>query len=383
MSILYPNVSQPVVFNVSSQINIQLDNFMRTFCIISQGATNIEINTIQNVSPTTLSSILKETDPATATEFSKSIQGYFNYSGNRSVNVLELGQVSETTTLQTQATQLDTIIKSGLHRSYMYLIPTSFYIENSPIVSIMQEYTKETSAQYFMISTTADVTTDAVATQFKNLKSCFLVYDNSDTSQNINLAGSILGILASSKFDISGNNKASPLNFKILQGFKFNPINRVLLNKLTQYPANFIFNEVGYATIGNGRYTNGDAWDYWYQWDLTQLALQQKITQLLINGVNNPVNVIRFDQQGIDIINASVKSTLSEYIQLGCINTYAMALNPANNTLIGLNNINTIDFNTYISQYPDKYQNEIYDGISFYVLINRYIRQCILNITLN
>lgn len=383
MSTLYPNVSQPVVFNVSSQINIQLDNFMRTFCIISQGATNIEINTIQNVSPTTLSSILKETDPATATEFSKSIQGYFNYSGNRSVNVLELGQVSETTTLQTQATQIDTIIKSGLHRSYMYLIPTSFYIENSPIVSIMQEYTKETSAQYFMISTTADVTTDAVATQFKNLKSCFLVYDNSDTSQNINLAGSILGILASSKFDISGNNKASPLNFKILQGFKFNPINRVLLNKLTQYPANFIFNEVGYATIGNGRYTNGDAWDYWYQWDLTQLALQQKITQLLINGVNNPVNVIRFDQQGIDIINASVKSTLSEYIQLGCINTYAMALNPANNTLVGLNNINTIDFNTYISQYPDKYQNEIYDGISFYVLINRYIRQCILNITLN
>lgn len=383
MSTLYPNVSQPVVFNVSSQINIQLNNFMRTFCIISQGSTNIEINTIQNVSPTTLSSILKETTTETTSEFSKSIQGYFNYSGNRSVNVLELGQVSETTTLQTQATQLDTIIKSGLHRSYMYLIPQSFYVENSPIVSIMQEYTKETSAQYFMVSTTSDVTTDAVATQFKNLKSCFLVYDNSDTSQNINLAGSIMGILASSKFDISGNNKASPLNFKILQGFKFNPINRVLLNKLTQYPANFIFNEVGYATIGNGRYTNGDAWDYWYQWDLTQLALQQKITQLLINGVNNPVNVIRFDQQGIDIINASVKSTLSEYIQLGCINTYAMALNPANNTLIGLNNINTIDFNTYISQYPDKYQNEIYDGISFYVLINRYIRQCILNITLN
>ena len=382
MSTLYPNVSQPVVFNVSSQINIQLDNFMRTFCIISQGSTNIEINTIQNVSPTTLSSILKETTETTS-EFSKSIQGYFNYSGNRSVNVLELGQVSETTTLQTQATQLDTIIKSGLHRSYMYLIPQSFYVENSPIVSIIQEYTKETSAQYFMISTDADVTTDAVATQFKNLKSCFLVYDNSDASQNINLAGSIMGILASSKFDISGNNKASPLNFKILQGFKFNPINRVLLNKLNQYPANFIFNEVGYATIGNGRYTNGDAWDYWYQWDLTQLALQQKITQLLINGVNNPVNVIRFDQQGIDIINASVKSTLSEYIQLGCINTYAMALNPANNTLIGLNNINTIDFNTYISQYPDKYQNEIYDGISFYVLINRYIRQCILNITLN
>ena len=383
MSTLYPNVSQPVVFNVSSQINIQLNNFMRTFCIISQGSTNIEINTIQNVSPATLSSILKETTTETTSEFSKSIQGYFNYSGNRSVNVLELGQVSETTTLQTQATQLDTIIKSGLNRSYMYLIPQSFYVENSPIVSIMQEYIKETSAQYFMISTTADVTTDAVATQFKNLKSCFLVYDNSDTSQNINLAGSIMGILASNKFDISGNNKASPLNFKILQGFKFNPINRVLLNKLTQYPANFVFNEVGYATIGNGRYTNGDAWDYWYQWDLTQLALQQKITQLLINGVNNPVNVIRFDQQGIDIINASVKSTLSEYIQLGCINTYAMALNPANNTLIGLNNINTIDFNTYISQYPDKYQNEIYDGISFYVLINRYIRQCILNITLN
>ena len=381
MSTLYPNVSQPVVFNVSSQINIQLNNFMRTFCIISQGSTNIKINTIQNVSPTTLSNILKEAQ--TSTEFSKSIQGYFNYSGNRSVNVLELGQVSETTTLQEQATQLDTIIKSGLHRSYMYLIPSSFYVENSPVVSIMQEYTKETSAQYFMISTTSDVTTDTVATQFKNLKSCFLVYDNSDTSQNINLAGSILGIMASNKFDISGNNKASPLNFKILQGFKFNPINRVLLNSLTQYPANFIFNEVGYATIGNGRYTNGVAWDYWYQWDLTQLALQQKITQLLINGVNNPVNVIRFDQQGIDIINASVKSTLSEYIQLGCINTYAMALNPANNTLIGLNNINTIDFNTYISQYPEKYQNEIYDGISFYVLINRYIRQCILNITLN
>ena len=87
-----------------------------------------------------------------------------------------------------------------------------------------------------------------------------------------------------------------------------------MLSSLIQAPCNFVFDEVGLPTLGNGRYTDGSTWEYWYQWDLTQLALQQKITSLLVSGVNNPQYVVRFDQQGIDVINAAVKSVLAGQI---------------------------------------------------------------------
>ena len=384
MSAIYPDVTKPVIFNVSSVVNLQLDNFLRRFCIVSEGHTNLTVGDHKIVDNLSIKSILKTTEEVN--ELTKATNGYFTYSGNRSVVILEVGSISEDNTIQKQAEYLQTFINNGLDRCYMYLCPSSWYVASSPLVAIAQQYANDTAARYFMINvpTNEDPTASAIWTQFDNLKSMFCVYDNTDVSTpTISLAGSILGLMASIKFDISDSNKASPLNYKTLTGYKFKSIPRTLLSSLVQAPCNFIFDEVGLPTLGNGRYTNGSTWEYWYQWDLTQLALQQKITDLLVSGVNNPQYVVRFDQQGIDVINAAVKSVLAGQIALGCVTAFGIAVNPVNNVLIGQGNINAMDFATYRENFLSDYELGVYKGINFFILIGRYIRQCILNITLD
>ena len=93
----------------------------------------------------------------------------------------------------------------------MYLVPTSWYVASSPLVGVASKYNTDTSACYFMLNVTTneDPTSSAVFSQFDNLKSVFCVYDNTDISTpTISLAGSILGLMASIKFDISDSNKA-------------------------------------------------------------------------------------------------------------------------------------------------------------------------------
>lgn len=383
----YADITKPVVFNVSVQSTPKIDNFIRRMCIVSAGATNLSKGSAQVVTLADYKSILKDVK-VTDSEFARSLISYFNYSNNRPVNVLETYSADDTKTPEaSQVKALTDYIAAGVTKCYIYLVPSSWYITNSPLAAALAAYTKETSQQYFMITTTKDTdpTTDSVFTQFQNLKSLFCVYDNTDTdfAKTYTMAGAMLGLIASSKFDISTTNKASPLNYKTLASYKFKTIANTMLQHLIQAPVNFVFDEIGLPTLGNGRYTNGDTFEYWYQWDLTQTAIDTKLTTMLINGANNPAYTIRYNQQGIDVLSASVKSVLAQQQSLGILTDFAQGVDPVTGELVGEGDIIATPFNEYITNNPEDYKNEIYNGISFYVMIGRYIRQVIINVTLN
>lgn len=250
---------------------------------------------------------------------------------------------------------------------------------------LVQNYTSLEKSVFFFITMKADEdpSISAGAALYQGKKSVFLVYDNLSESSAYPLDAVILGITANAKFDISANNPASPLNFKVVEGQGHKHLSVNMRKALIDTPANFLESMVGNTVIMNGRCADGQAWEYYYQWHLLELEIKTKIQTLLINGVNNPNFVIYYNQNGLDILKANIISVLQLWQSRGVVTDFARTLNPNTNELEGKGDITMIDFYTYIAQNPTDYQNEVYKGFSFYVMIGRFPRQIFIDVTLN
>lgn len=215
--------------------------------------------------------------------------------------------------------------------------------------------------------------------QVKDQKSAALFLNNTEGQS---LSALSAGMFASYKFDLSQTNPASPFNYKRLDGVKFSPLPLPIKQNLIQLSVNFVDQVANQIVLLNGRYGDTFAIDYRYQWDLTSFRVETDLKSLILNGVNNPIYVIKYNQNGIDILQARVKSSLNAMIELGAVTEYAASINAATGDLINVGDITCIGFREYITNNPEDYENEIYGGISFYLRIGKYIRQVILNITL-
>lgn len=250
---------------------------------------------------------------------------------------------------------------------------------------LAQDYTALEKSVFFFITMKPDEdpSVSAGAALYKGKKSVFLIYDNLSDSSPYSLDSVILGITANPKFDISANNPASPLNFKIVEGQKHKHLPINMRRALIDTPANFLEAMVRNIVIMNGRCADGQAWEYYYQWYLLELEIKTKIQTLLINGVNNPNFVIYYNQNGLDILKANIVAVLQLWQSRGVVTDFAKTLNLNTNELEGKGDITMVDFYTYVAQNPEDYQNEIYKGFSFYVLIGRFPRQIFIDVTLN
>lgn len=256
-------------------------------------------------------------------------------------------------------------------------------IFNSAFVNLCKQFVSENSARFFMCRITDKINPadDIVWENYKGTKSFFPVYDTLSIDAYA-LTGSILGKMANSIFEITDTNPASPLNYKQLSGANFVELSESFLNNLTQAPVNYAYNVVGVPIILNGRYADGSAWDYWYQWDTVCLAITQKVSTLLLNGVNNPNSVIAFNQTGIDILESGISSVLEAYKSRGAISDFSKSVDAGTGEMVEQGFITAIPYSEYILANKEKYENEIYDGFSFYLMIGRYIRQVIINVSL-
>lgn len=268
-------------------------------------------------------------------------------------------------------------INEGNTKNYIYVLPKALY--SYPQTAVMcGRFNDASSAQYFIIEVNKELTH---WNNYKGLKSVIGIYSNGE-SDDYNLAGAFAGRFSSSIFDISANQKASPINYKAINGFNYTDLGIKEQNDLTQAGITFCGGMVGNTVLMNGRCADLRSFDYWYQWDLTSYNVTLGITSLLLNGVNNPNYVIQYNQNGIDTIAATITSELNKMIAQGNLTEFGASYNPATNELINIGYLYTIDYYSYISAYPDDYQNEVYGGISFYARVGKYIRQVIVNVTL-
>lgn len=274
---------------------------------------------------------------------------------------------------------LKSYIDGGSTRNYIYILPSSLYSYNGT-AGLISQYSQPNDKLYFMLKVSDDPSTSENFKRFSGLKSFVGVYDNGAATNS--LTGAIAGKFSSSIFDIGPTLKASPLNYKTILGFNYTELGKSLQRSLNDSGVSFASSLVGNPVIMNGRCGDLRPFDYWYQWDLTAYNIDQKLTALLLNGINNPNYIVQYNQNGIDTVNATIVSTLNNMISEGCVTEFGATYDPATNTLTNIGFTLAIDFYTYISVNPLDYQNEVYGGISFYIRIGRYIRQVIINVTL-
>ena len=256
-------------------------------------------------------------------------------------------------------------------------------VEDTSFVKLLIEYNNIDKENLFFMTLpkTVDPNADINFTYFKGMKSIHLVSDNTD-KDTINSAAAVVGITASNIFDISSSTPASSLNYKQVKSYT--PIVRsaALKNQLIQQGVTLIDSLASNTVLLNGRQMDGQPWEYYYYWYLTKLEVHSKITLLLLNGSNNPVAAIGFDQDGIDTIHANIVSKLKELQDLGVITSFAQSYDGGTGEFTGFGDIVCPNYYEFIVSNPDDYANEVLTGISCYIQIGKFIRQVEWNVTL-
>ncbi|HDZ5024776.1 TPA: hypothetical protein RTG57_001726 [Campylobacter jejuni] len=278
---------------------------------------------------------------------------------------------------------LNNFIFQKLYPCYVFVLPNRIAKDANIRKNLFNNYNDINARIYFYVNLDTTESLDFPGSYYNKIKGCKCVagfYDNSVDS--VSLASQVAGLFASNIFDISELNPASPFNYKTLNGLNFNEIEYSTQQKVIQSSLNFIGSISKNVVLLNGRFQDTYAIDYWYQWDLVAFYLERDLKALILNGVNNPVNIVKYDQTGIDILESRVKATLNNMINYGCLTEFGASIDSASGELKGRSSITTIPFNSYIKANPDDYKNEIYNGISFYLRIGKYIRQVVLNATL-
>lgn len=254
---------------------------------------------------------------------------------------------------------------------------------DTSFVELLTEYDNIDKENLFFMTLpkTVDPNADQNFTFFKGMKSIHLVSDNTD-KDTINSAAAVVGITASNIFDISSSTPASSLNYKQVKSYT--PIVRsaTLKNQLIQNGVTLIDSLASNTVLLNGRQMDGQPWEYYYYWYLTKLEVHSKITLLLLNGSNNPVAAIGFDQDGIDTIHANIVSKLKELQDLGVITNFAQSYDGGTGEFTGQGDIVCPNYYEFIVSNPDDYANEKLTGISCYIQIGKFIRQVEWNVTL-
>ena len=272
---------------------------------------------------------------------------------------------------------LEQFIKDETTRFYNYGLSEEFY-KDSNIIDILALNTALDSSLYFTFSISDLSHYNKELTS--GHKGVIVLYDN---ATKYPLLGSFAGVFTNSQFDLNANNPASPVCFKSIVNNTYKVLTASQARFCTENGISFLGDIGGYVALMGGRCQDMHAIDFWYQVDLMHFYIKEAITMLLYNGVNNPRYVIPFNQSGIDIAKATIKSVYdNKGKEFGLITEYAQGYDQATGELLGQGGVYSIDFADYIKTNHADYEAGIYDGFSAYEQVGKYILQVIYRTTL-
>jgi hypothetical protein len=182
------------------------------------------------------------------------------------------------------------------------------------------------------------------------------------------------------RFKPTSVTRVSPMCFKFLYGVT--PYNVLSAGPLFQ---SFKDNNVNYIRTGaeggiNFTYVyegvTADGMDYfnwWWTIDWVQINIKLDLANAIINGSNNPLAPLYYDQPGINQLEAVLAGTMKRgggygmvtglVVQTG-LNSDDLATAINNNTFEGQCNVNAVPFLAYSEQNPSDYGKGEYDGLS-------------------
>lgn len=274
----------------------------------------------------------------------------------------------------------DFIVDGGV-RSYEIACPSEFYKFNS-FIDLVKSYSGLTDAQYFSIELPAG-TDPSIDTTFKLYNAVQSFVPIIPSQIETESANGIMGIKASTKYDLGENNRLSLLQWKTINGIS--PLEKVktkLLDAYNQNGCTWVSDFNKNTVVMGGQCGDGKNWDWHFALDTFIFQLKSQLGTMMLQSANNPQTAIHFNQAGINVIAKKLEAIASQMVSWGVLEEFGADYDLASNTVLETGKWKITDYATYKSNNYAKWQKGIYDGAFVYATIGNFILQIGINLTI-
>jgi hypothetical protein len=332
-----------------------------------------------------------ETTPGTitlgaASELQQMNTTFFAQGSGQSVYVLELGPG----TVAQGVAALVQWMTNNAKVIYSYLIPREWDAQTA-FTDILENYDSTTGLTYFFVTTTV-----ANAESYVTHK-CVLAQVEAPgiPATEFSLAATFFVTL---NYNPNSTNKVTPLSFAFVYGVTAYPIpgNQPTFAELDSDNVGWVGTGaeggISNTIIFYGQLSDGNPFGYWYAADWANLNLNLSLSNEVINGSNNPLAPLYYDQPGIDRLQNRAFKTLATAISNGLgtgqlVATQLPAQTFETNFLSGVYEgqivINAEPFSIYTQENPSDFPIGKYAGLAAIFTPSRGFKQIFftLNIT--
>lgn len=312
------------------------------------------------------------------------VNSFFAQGSGQAVAVLELGPADG----QTGPPLLQTWLANNPGVFYSFLVPRSWDAQAS-FQTLIALYQNLSSMVYFWATTT----TGTYGFYTALMKNVFAMVES--PSAPLSEFSCAAAFQHSLSYNPDASNRSTPFAFSFLFGVTPYPTvgNNALLVALKAVDIAY----VGTGAEGGitntilfwGKMCDGNDFSYWFSVDWIQLHTQQAIANAVINGSNDKLNPLYYNQQGINRLQDVAFQTVQSAITFGLANgtaarskldgpDFAQALD--DEEFIDQDVVNAIPFIDYVQENPSAYKAEYYGGLSLVYIPQRGFTQIIFNI---
>lgn len=193
----------------------------------------------------------------------------------------------------------------------------------------------------------------------------------------------------------STTNKVTPTAYSYLYGVTPFPTqgNSATLQLLQDAAINVVGTGaeggVSTAILSDGTTRDERDFTYWYSVDWVQITVARNLANAIINGSNNPINPLYYNQDGINRLQQVVVNTMNSGLTFGLVlgavkqvtmdgPAFTAALNAGD--FDGFTVVNAVPFVPYSQANPSHYAIGQYDGLSVVYIPARGFKHIVFNV---
>ncbi len=149
-------------------------------------------------------------------------------------------------------------------------------------------------------------------------------------------------------------NKVPPMAFRYLQAVNAHKGKNSILATMTKQNINYVDTGaeggISNTILVKGVTSDGNDMTYWYSVDWVQINVDMQLANTVINGSNNPINPLYYNQDGIDRLQQVAQAVFNTGVSYGLVNGQPV--------------VDAVPFRQYINTNPNDYGIGRYAGLS-------------------
>ena len=334
-----------------------------------------------------------------AVELSQMATTYFSQGNEVAVWVLELGYQNS---YNNEVSALQTWLTNNPLTIYGFLMPRRFGSDPTilglvqtptPFTNLLKQYENPEAMEYFWLTVTPSTMTNlfepnvspAPGSTFKDVIQMVEApvltdptsFNLADPNGEFTMAAMFYNAL---QYRPSNTNRIAPMAFKYLYGVTEYPQknNGPLLRSFKDYWTNYVSTGaeggISFTMVYQGVTLDGeDYFNWWYTIDWVQIEINLNLSNAIINGSNNPLAPLYYNQDGINYLETVLYSTMQS------AQVFGMVLGKIEMTqydgpdlsaaiyggqFAGKCDVNAVPFLNYTLANPGDYKIGEYDGLS-------------------